>query len=150
MNGDVIPWTSISDMLVRNKCWICESVFQRGSKRKVFMVSNLISYLKSCSRVEVNEESDRLRSCYERFELIGLDETRLLDELTSVNLPTWTSGLICGQNSFCLRQYQLLVPNNSTSQMPSNTNAMSSSKVSDLKEDCEPGCNCDNPWPFMT
>ena len=35
------PWLSVSDMLIANKCWLCMAPFQRGYKKKVFMVSQL-------------------------------------------------------------------------------------------------------------
>mmetsp|Transcript_20655 Transcript_20655/g.35106 ORF Transcript_20655/g.35106 Transcript_20655/m.35106 type:complete len:250 (+) Transcript_20655:79-828(+) len=40
------PWTSINDMLIKNKCWLCQSPFPRGKPKKVFQVSQLLSFYK--------------------------------------------------------------------------------------------------------
>ena len=38
------PWRSISDVLIQNKCWLCENTFPRGKTRKVFQVSDLLTF----------------------------------------------------------------------------------------------------------
>jgi hypothetical protein len=47
MSSDQIEnaWKSIQNMLIQNRCWICEQVFARGKTKKVFMVSHLLKYL---------------------------------------------------------------------------------------------------------
>lgn len=38
------PWTSINDVLIQNKCWLCNNTFPRGKTRKVFQVSDLLTF----------------------------------------------------------------------------------------------------------
>lgn len=38
------PWRSINDVLIQNKCWLCENTFPRGKTRKVFQVSDLLTF----------------------------------------------------------------------------------------------------------
>jgi hypothetical protein len=38
------PWASINDMLIQNRCWLCEQTFQKGKQKKVFQVSNIVDY----------------------------------------------------------------------------------------------------------
>jgi hypothetical protein len=42
-------WSSISDSLMTNKCWICQQTFQKGKIKKVFQLSQLVSwYIYNC------------------------------------------------------------------------------------------------------
>ncbi len=55
--GDRSPWASINDMLVQNRCWLCEAVFPRGKQKKVFQVSNLLDYFSERMKREDGEDS---------------------------------------------------------------------------------------------
>ena len=38
------PWFSINDVLIQNRCWLCEQHFPRGKMKKVFQVSDLLTF----------------------------------------------------------------------------------------------------------
>lgn len=44
MSEQKSPWTSINDVLIQNKCWLCNNTFPRGKTRKVFQVSDLLTF----------------------------------------------------------------------------------------------------------
>lgn len=46
------PWMTINDMLIQNRCWLCEGVFARGKMKKVFMLSHLLRYLEERYKLE--------------------------------------------------------------------------------------------------
>ena len=41
------PWSSINDMLIQNKCWLCETPFPRGKPKKAFQVSQVLEFFKA-------------------------------------------------------------------------------------------------------
>jgi hypothetical protein len=89
------PWCSINDMLIHNRCWLCENIFARGKTKKVFQVSHLLTFyhnnwerskeIKSIEEkvklsVETTDEQEQmfnrlaytfksrnLKNCYERY-----------------------------------------------------------------------------------
>ena len=54
-DAGVNPWKSVNDMLIQNKCWLCEQVFARGKVKKVFMISHLLRYLEGRYGLESGE-----------------------------------------------------------------------------------------------
>jgi hypothetical protein len=38
------PWASINDVLIQNRCWLCLQTFPRGKMKKVFQVSDLLTF----------------------------------------------------------------------------------------------------------
>jgi hypothetical protein len=38
------PWASINDVLIQNKCWLCVNTFPKGRMKKVFQVSDLLTF----------------------------------------------------------------------------------------------------------
>jgi len=44
MSEEKSPWSSINDVLIQNKCWLCNNTFPRGKTRKVFQVSDLLTF----------------------------------------------------------------------------------------------------------
>lgn len=38
------PWASINDVLIQNRCWLCLNHFPRGKTKKVFQVSDLLTF----------------------------------------------------------------------------------------------------------
>lgn len=157
------PWLSVSDMLVANKCWLCMTPFQRGYKKKVFMVSQLIVSLmqrkiEHIAATEAGEllaeiESENFRACYKAFvyDLNG-DELNLAEELKKYDVPEWTSGLACCRSANCSEEYELLVPPKETAD--GVTTGMKPRVVRKHKlmsdPNCPPNCGCDNPWPFLS
>jgi hypothetical protein len=37
-------WNTINNMLIQNRCWLCQAHFQKGKIKKVFMVSQLLDH----------------------------------------------------------------------------------------------------------
>ena len=52
------PWTSINDMLIQNRCWLCQNVFARGKMKKVFMLSHLLRYCEERYKLEQAKIAD--------------------------------------------------------------------------------------------
>lgn len=156
------PWLSVTDMLIANKCWLCMTPFQRGYKKKVFMVSQLVTSLiqrKEDALAAVAEgetlseiESKNFRACYEAFtaELI-CDESNLAAELKNHDIPVWTSGLACCRTAACIQDYDLLVPMKATGDGVAKVKiGVTRTIPSTALPFCPPDCGCDNPWPFLS
>lgn len=163
------PWASINDMLIQNKCWLCEVQFARGKSKKVFQVSELVHFFQQYSEVDISNAenmptivpflSKNLRSCFECYvdlknKSVG-DEDFLLSTFQENDIQAWMSGLVCGQSPECKQELVYFIATKETEKNePSNkakTSALFSfaNKTADGK-DCPPGCGCDNPWPFLT
>lgn len=173
------PWLTINDMLIKNRCWLCEDVFQRGKVKKVFQVSALLEYFDRRLRHETiapdkpqdgidssnNEDisskdafkAKNLRNCYEHYKaVIGNDKEanakKFLDILKDNDIELWMSGLICGSKDACKEEMAHFIvdaPTTATSSTKSSKNSPFTFANKDNK-DCPPGCNCDNPWPFLS
>ena len=46
------PWSTINDMLIQNRCWLCRETFLRGKMKKVFMLSHLLAYVEERYKLE--------------------------------------------------------------------------------------------------
>jgi hypothetical protein len=150
------PWLSISDMLIANRCWLCEAPFQRGYKKKVFLVSQLVSSMtrrieeissatdKAESVTEI--ESNNFRACFAAFSTeLGCSETDLSAELLKHDVAPWLSGLVCCRTTNCATEYALLVPSESSMKAALKKIEEQSAE----NQICPPDCGCDNPWPFL-
>jgi hypothetical protein len=116
--------------------------------------------------------SENFRACVESFHTMNGDVNALMDELKRIDLAPWFSGLICGSEA-CLNEYYIIAPSSrpkisaALNQGSGSLNASSSGDVTatveeldmkrsldrflpQTKEDCPPGCGCDNPWPFLS
>ena len=153
------PWLSITDMLIANKCWLCMTPFQRGYKKKVFMVSQLIESLSrqnenvladsAAGETLAEIESKNFRACYEAFTSeLDCDESSLAAELRKHDVPVWTSGLVCYRTAACIQDYSLLVPSVDTSD-ETTKKVVARLIPSTALPFCPPDCGCDNPWPFL-
>lgn len=149
------PWLSVSDMLISNKCWLCNTPFQRGYKKKVFMVSQLVSTLVRLGQeaATCTENGEQLReftsvnfhACYKSFSTeFGFDEARLAAELKKQDVAYWLSGLVCCRSATCSEEFEILLPSGSAVIKPQvNRKPVDG-------EYCPPDCDCDNPWPFLS
>lgn len=134
-------WKSIQDMLVQNRCWLCENVFARGKTKKVFMVSHLLRYLEERftsekQRAEISQTaidasvekgsnenvsqsavlvSRHLRNCWAAFSALDGDKNKIAISLQKVDCEVWMSGLICARTKDCALEYLLLVPDGKVS-----------------------------------
>mmetsp|Transcript_34435 Transcript_34435/g.32808 ORF Transcript_34435/g.32808 Transcript_34435/m.32808 type:complete len:178 (+) Transcript_34435:186-719(+) len=157
------PWLSISNALIANKCWLCNSTFQRGYKKKVFMISDLVICLVKCredslsssSTEGINKfESKNLQECYDTFvtELNG-DTTKLSAELLKYDVANWLSGLVCCRTTICSQEYAILMPSsNNIIAAAAREESLKKNKSSFVNANgvfCPPDCGCDNPWPFL-
>lgn len=160
------PWLSVSDMLIQNKCWICMSPFQRGYKKKVFLVSQLISCLIRLRKESILASennlllteitSTNLKACYDVFLTLNGDETKLTEELKKYDVANWLSGLVCCRSVICKEEYGVLIPSIDTDTTAAATEAAKALRetfIERAKTDinfCPPDCGCDNPWPFLS
>jgi hypothetical protein len=160
------PWLSINDMLIQNKCWLCEDVFPRGLKKKVFQVSHLTDYFYKRRLAEMKNEglpqmySRNLQRCYESYKALvpidDIDNTDNLQKELQVNdVEVWMSGLLCGRTVGCMSDLCLILPENNrveVSSKPTTAFAMGAihGTAPDGSKECPPGCGCDNPWPFLS
>lgn len=52
------PWASINDVLIQNRCWLCLNYFPKGKTKKVFQVSDLLTfYHNHMSRLIIRSEA---------------------------------------------------------------------------------------------
>jgi hypothetical protein len=163
------PWLSVSDALIANKCWVCDTPFQRGYRKKVFQISQLVGYLvqrsgqlkkeaevdaspSSSSTSELLElSSHNFRSWFEAFvEDLDGSEAKLEDALKQKNVTMWFSGLVCCKTEECLRQYQLIAPPTADELAAGGGKVAPGGAGKLAAADCPPGCLCDNPWPFLS
>lgn len=168
MVSDPSPWKSVNDMLIQNKCWLCEQTFPRGLKKKVFQVSHIIDYYYTRRNTELSESpvadmrTRNLRACYERYKALVSAENpenleKLEEEFKEIDVEVWMSGLICALNDDCIADMKLILPH----ETPEPNAAASLSYVINVGngvhaingrgdgKECPPGCGCDDPWRFL-
>jgi hypothetical protein len=187
MTVNISVFASINNMLIQNKCWLCEDIFQRGKMKRVFQLSDLLEFflnraikefpLKEGLGGEANSlpplRSKHLKDCYNLFKsLITLDYSsgslkivtdRVFEELKNDDLEVWMSGLVCGSTDICQEEacyfIKDLAPKQKSSQPVSTDDSIVDEVTKAFKptllamnggKDCPPGCNCDNPWPFLS
>jgi len=158
-------FTSINTMLMQNRCWLCEETFQRGKTKKVFQVADMLEfYLKVAQQEKLNPtktvtfKSKNLKDCYDSFKSLvviddngNIDSLKVVSELRNKDIETWMSGLICGTNPICQEEVVYFVKDLSAISNQGNQSQGSSIFKSAVQDkECAPGCNCDNPWPFLT
>lgn len=149
------PWLTVLDMLITNRCWLCASTFQRGHKKKVFLVSQLISSLTRLSEDVASgnldaENAAKIKSanysaCYMAFTTeLDSSASKLANELQKHDVAPWLSGLVCCRSQECADDYALLVP------LANSGNSIETPRPPAYGVVCPPDCGCDNPWPFLT
>ena len=150
-------WLSVSDALIANRCWVCDAPFQRGLRKKVMQISQLVNYImrrrdnaamETEATTAAQTTSHNLTSWYAAFmEDLGGSDAKLEEALKACNVTPWFSGLVCCTSEACLRQYQFVVP--PTADEAAAAAQALQSLAGKLAIECPPGCGCDNPWPFL-
>lgn len=167
---DSKAWDTVTQCLMNNRCWLCEEIFPRGKVKKVFEVSDLLNYCNA--RMDTVKEGSgdipailcrNLTRVFNRYSAINGDLKTIECDLEAVNMAPWMSGLVCLRNTNCTNDYNLI-----TMKPPPNSDGSKGEEGSDdsipppekvagwlppgfmRKEDCPPGCDCDNPWPFLS
>ena len=159
------PWASINDVLIQNKCWLCETTFPKDRQKHVFEVSNLLTFyhnqlqrdLASGSADATKFTSPNLQACYDSYiqlmnEGVGKPD-KLFEEFKANDVEVWMSGLVCGITPECKQEAAYFIENkkhaaNTEDGGKRKVNSMFAFAIPD-GTDCPPGCGCDNPWPFM-
>lgn len=158
-----VPWKSISDMLIQNKCWLCTQTFPRGKKKKVFTVSQVLQSFSSTFDAMQNSgdtQDDRLtlftgfdeqlphvHACYSNFCSMNGDVEKISRELEKIDIAPWMSGLVCCSNDLCKATFNAITTESGTS--IGNSDQLKAAFAKHNVNDCPPGCGCDNPWQFM-
>jgi hypothetical protein len=94
-------------------------------------------------------DSENFRNWFDDFiNTLDGDKSKLEEELKTNDVAPWSSGLVCGLNDSCMFQYQLIVPPDGDTNRITPTQSQKSDIP--LPNDCPPGCDCDNPWPFLS
>lgn len=139
------PWLTINNMLIRNKCWICEETFPRGKVKKVFTVDQVLQAFDGMTKSNRGSEfqSPNIKRCLETYQLLGGADA-VLEDMKIHDVAPWMSGLACCRNELCARDFSLLLPDASPITAPRSIFPTEPSK------DCPPDCGCDNPWPFLS
>lgn len=170
-------WKSITDMLIQNRCWICRQQFPKGRTRGVFMISDILTYFGRriddlsasadvnreeifdsvsvstlyASDLEIGEAEQQflihLDGCWLRYCALRGDMSNIEKDLASVELQLWMSGLVCMTSEECDKMYRQIIPD--TEQTSTGVTIRKATLASMAKDACPPGCNCDNPWPFL-
>ena len=112
-------------------------------------------------------QSQHIRAAYERYvelaKSVPADRfvATLLTELTENDVEVWMSGLTCDINPLCRSELRLFVE---VLEIPPEVEAVKAessivkkhkgadvmSMMTFANKECPPGCNCDNPWPFLS
>ena len=150
------PWTTVNDMLIQNRCWLCRDGFKKGKIKKVFMISQVLEYFELLqskdtekdAEIETEIESPNLKACYDQYCKTAGEVDRVLRDLEANDIAPWMSGLVCGQSEACAREFNMIVPNG-TRAKPAATSKVASEILKKV-DDCAPGCGCDNPWAFLS
>ena len=87
--------------------------------------------------------SANLSNCIQRFADLEGDKNKVEQDLKRYDTATWMSGLACCSSDDCCREYSYIMPD----EVVAGTAKINVFKSSE--DDCPPGCNCDNPWPFL-
>jgi hypothetical protein len=102
--------------------------------------------------------SKNLRQCYYSYhKAMRLDNgktDKLRKIFTENDVEIWMSGLICSISSDCIKETVYFL--DSKGGMKKNDNNVTKNSVfnfdltSSSKDNCAPGCGCDNPWAFLS
>jgi hypothetical protein len=152
-------WKSINEMLVQNRCWICQNVFQKGKKKKVFMISQIIQVFKEIQASPEGPDDDRVKIltafmteapyvtlCWQSFQFLKGDEKKLADALQKADVQVWVSGLACARNHLCSAIYNSLFSDGGREAQMASIQALKGSFTRSTF--CPPGCDCG--WQFIT
>ena len=91
-------------------------------------------------------KSTNFNNCVQRFADLEGNRDKIELDLKRFDTATWMSGLACCSNEDCSREYSYIMPN----EVVAGGNAKSINVFKSADKDCPPGCNCDNPWPFLS
>mmetsp|Transcript_14589 Transcript_14589/g.32753 ORF Transcript_14589/g.32753 Transcript_14589/m.32753 type:complete len:93 (+) Transcript_14589:151-429(+) len=82
------------------------------------------------------------------------DPQHLFAEFKENDVETWMSGLVCGTTPDCKQELAYFIEQKEKSGATGATKAKKKSNLfsfaSNNNPDCPPGCDCDNPWPFLS
>jgi hypothetical protein len=152
-------WSCINDSLCQNSCWICQAVFPRGKKKKVFMISQILQVFKEIynNSLEGNED-DRIKlltafeeavpnvcKCWQSFLYLEGNEQMLASALEKVNTQVWASGLACCRNELCTIIFKALFADQGPDERIASLKALGGTFTRSLN--CPPGCDCG--WQFI-
>ena len=152
-------WKCINDALVQNQCWICQSVFPRGKKKKVFMISQILQVFKEIYVNSVDgHEDDRIKlltafedatpnvcKCWQSYLFLEGNEKLLAVALEKANTQVWASGLACCRNDLCTTVYKALFADQGPEERIASLQALGGTFTRSLN--CPPGCDCG--WQFI-
>ena len=149
-------WRSINDMLIQNRCWLCKHIFQKGKKKKVFLISQLIQKFREISQNKDDERTKLLTAfsneipylslCWQSYQTLKGNETKLNDLLYQAEVQVWISGLICARNELCAAIYNSLFSENSREEQIASILSLKGTFVKSAI--CPPGCDCG--WQFIS
>lgn len=162
------PWASINDVLIQNKCWLCETTFPKDRQKHVFEVSNLLTFyhnqlqrdLASGTGETTKFTSPNLQTCYESYvQLMNEGEgkpDKLFEEFKGNDVEVWMSGLVCGGSPECRQELSYFIEPKAHGQAAGEASSdrkkvheMFSFAIPKGGDSCPPGCNCEPTWPFM-
>lgn len=113
------PWRSIHNVLIQNKCWLCNNTFPRGKTRKVFQISDLLTFYHNHQlRLQLPDdfvsEDTKMDSDGNEVEsginALNLNETAAKDEAPTTAIPKSTEYEFISENlQRCYDSYMLLM-----------------------------------------
>ena len=84
-NNEKSPWASINDVLIQNRCWLCEQYFPRGKVKKVFQVSDLLTFYHNHMKRLLIVRGGQITNISEESEGNNASETKLSTVVNSEN-----------------------------------------------------------------
>lgn len=116
---------------------------EEGEGRENAVAEGVGSAVARVSGEQALLESPHLIACYEEYSRLSGDKDKVLHRLKEIDCDTWMSGLICATTQACAQEYLLLVPDGKLI-VPKPDRSQTS------PDDCPPGCDCDNPWQYVS
>lgn len=158
-------FSTINNMLKENKCFLCQQIFPRGKQKRVFQILQLLQFFEIYEtnyNISILLYGENLINCYQEYQYYGGIQNidTISEQLRKHDIDFWMSGLVCSQNADCVKQIDAILnlnlnqDNRNTTNTSSTSMGMGNDKLSKIvkqaREDCPPGCGCDNPWSFLS
>ena len=93
--------------------------------------------------------SSHLKKCYTSY--VNTDGRNNPDKLLTLmrndNIDSWMSGLVCGANENCIKEFDFIL---STAAAATKDSSTIFTKLPVDGKNCLPDCGCDNPWQFLS
>jgi hypothetical protein len=93
-------WASVLDMLVQNRCWVCQSPFGKKQTKKVFQITHLQQYL-SNRRLTMQRLNKLIEEGFVDADTVYEEQLSHFERLVIEDIPSETPHLAALWTRFC-------------------------------------------------